>query len=63
MRKIRKIREKKGWSLRDLASRAEISASMVYYIEIGERQPSLATLTALAAALGVTPGFLLREDE
>jgi transcriptional regulator with XRE-family HTH domain len=50
-RTIRELREIKGITARDLATRASISAAMVSRIESGQVSPSLATLEMIASAL------------
>lgn len=48
---IKKLRENKGLSLRQLADKAGISHSSLYYIETGERQPSFYVMCLLSLAL------------
>jgi transcriptional regulator with XRE-family HTH domain len=54
-RRIRFIRQQRGMRLEELGAAAGRSASGVSAIENGHRVPSLATLGAIAAALGVAP--------
>lgn len=56
---IRKLREKKGWSLRQMADRCGIDNSKIAKIEKGTINITVLTLMELAIALGVTPGELL----
>lgn len=51
---LRLIRESQGLSIRDLASRAGLSAEAVSAIERGARYPNLSTLESLASVLEVT---------
>lgn len=48
-----KVREAAGWFKHDLATEAGIHESQVSRIESGKSNPSLATLEAIAAALGL----------
>ena len=52
-------REELKLTLRELASRSRISASMISDIERGAKSPTVATLATLAAALGVPISSLL----
>lgn len=52
-------RQRQGLSGERLAERAGMSREGVYKIELGQRSPRLATLLALADALGVRPCELL----
>ncbi|PZN04870.1 MAG: hypothetical protein DIU76_08455, partial [Bacillota bacterium] len=51
--KIRRLREARGWSLRQLEARSGVSNSAISLIERGKRIPNSETLRRLAAALGV----------
>lgn len=51
--RLRTLREKRGWTLEELAERADISAPYVCMLEMGVRSPSFDTLKALAGALGM----------
>jgi transcriptional regulator with XRE-family HTH domain len=57
--RIRALRLQQGLSLRAVASVAEVSSSLLSHIERGEASPSLASLVAIADALGTRPGGLL----
>jgi len=48
---VRKMRESKGLSLRELARRMKISASYLCDIELGRRQPAKQTARLLRKAL------------
>ena len=50
---VRVYREMRGLAARDLAARVGVSAPYLSQIEAGKRDGSLATIRALAAALGV----------
>ncbi len=53
-------RQRRGWSGERLAERAGLSRDGVYKLEMGHRTPRLATILALADALGVAPCDLLK---
>jgi transcriptional regulator with XRE-family HTH domain len=57
----RRVREGQGLTLTDVATTARISAGMLSRLETGHVTPSLETLVALAAALGVRPALLLQD--
>lgn len=52
--RIKKIREAKGMSQREVASALGISQPAYYYFESGDRVPSLAMTKALARVFKVT---------
>ncbi len=56
---LRRKRQATGLSLADLASAAGLSKTTLRALELGEGNPTLSTLWALAAALGVPLGDLL----
>jgi transcriptional regulator with XRE-family HTH domain len=60
---LRAIREHQGLSLEQVAERSGISISYLSRLESAERQPSVASLLALAAALGVSVGTLFGETQ
>ncbi|MCK6513311.1 helix-turn-helix domain-containing protein [Myxococcota bacterium] len=59
--RIRALRKQKGWTLKDLAERADVSWSMISHIERGERTGTMQILAKIAEALDVSPS-LLQED-
>lgn len=62
--KLKRLREKIGLTQKELAQQVGISHSLIGQIETDRIQPSLATLSSLAEALGVsTCYFLMDEDE
>lgn len=62
--KLKRLREKMGLTQKELAQQIGISHSLIGQIETDRIQPSLATLSSLAEALGVsTCYFLMEEDE
>jgi transcriptional regulator with XRE-family HTH domain len=56
---IRLARQNRGWSTRELASRADVSQPFLSNVENGRTTPSVATLYRLAAALEVLPADLM----
>lgn len=60
--RVRQLREKQGWSLTELAERAEISRSYLAQIERGGSTPTQEKIIKLAGALGVRPSQLLGEE-
>ena len=49
--RLRALREKQGWSLRELADRCGLSFNAISRIERGENSPTVSTLHSLATAL------------
>jgi Zn-dependent peptidase ImmA (M78 family)/transcriptional regulator with XRE-family HTH domain len=62
-KRVRSLRERKGWSLSELARRAGIGVSTLSEIEAGQSAPRLDTLGALAHALGAPLDTFLHADE
>ena len=56
---LRRRRQAAGLSLADLASAAGLGKTTLHALELGEGNPTLSTLWALATALGVPLGDLL----
>lgn len=50
---LREIRERRGFTVRELAEQASLSAEAISAIERGTRYPSLSTLETLANCLRV----------
>ncbi len=61
--RVRRLREAKGFSLRELARAAGVSAPMLSQVERGETSPTLAVATKIAGGLELTLSRLLRLDE
>ena len=59
---VRRLRELRALSQRELAARANLSVTTVNRIETGKRKPIPRTVRRLAEALGVTPEELLAEQ-
>ncbi|WP_338826659.1 helix-turn-helix domain-containing protein [Neomoorella thermoacetica] len=61
--KLKRLREKIGLTQKELAQQVGISHSLIGQIETDRIQPSLATLSSLAEALGVSTCYFLMEDD
>lgn len=59
--KIRMVRERKGLTLKDVASRAGVSESLVSQIERNRVSPAIDTLLSLATVLDINLEFLFEE--
>ncbi|MBF8265486.1 MAG: transcriptional regulator [Dehalococcoidia bacterium] len=59
---IRRLREMRALSQRDLAALAGISVTTVNRVETGLRHPIPSTVRKLAQALGVSPDKLLSDQ-
>lgn len=62
-RELRKARERKGLSLRSVASAVGVSPSLLSQVETGKTQPSVGTLYALVSHLGLSLDALLHGEE
>jgi transcriptional regulator with XRE-family HTH domain len=60
--RLRLARRARGLSLRELAQRLGVSASLISQVETGRANPSVSTLYAIAAELDVSLDELLFED-
>jgi transcriptional regulator with XRE-family HTH domain len=58
-RAVKQQREAVGFSLRQLAARSGISASMISDVERGTKSPTVTTVVRLAEALGVSASALI----
>lgn len=61
-RRLRALRQARGWTLEDLAARAHLGASTISRIETGQRRLAVDQLVTLARALGITVDDLLADD-
>lgn len=61
--KLRSIRQQRRMSLRELAERAEVSASMLSQIETGKAFPSVRSLYSIADALGVPVDYFFPSED
>lgn len=57
---LKRIRTKKGISQGDIARELEVSRGFISTIENGKTNPTLATITRLAKALGVPTEELIK---
>lgn len=57
--RIRRQREKLGWTQEEFAERADISMSFVGHIERMEKMPSLDTMIRMSDVLGVGLDYLV----
>lgn len=60
---IRRERQKQGLSLRELARRVGVSASMLSQVETDRTRPSVSTIYAIATELGLSIDALLSDHE
>lgn len=60
--RLRAERRKHGWTLAELAARAEMSASTLSRLECGKRQASLELLLPLVRSLGIRIDDLLQPE-
>lgn len=58
-RRIRTLREQRGWSQAQLAHNARIAQATVSRMEAGKKIPRLTTLVIVATSLGTTLNDLL----
>lgn len=61
--KIKKIRNEKGFSLRDLAGMVDLSASFLSQIEQSKASPSIENLKKIANCLDIRVSYLIEDDE
>ncbi len=59
--RIRDLRRQKGWSQVELGRKAGVHPVTLSKLEIGERVPSMVTLTKLAKTFGLPLEVMLRE--
>jgi transcriptional regulator with XRE-family HTH domain len=60
--KLRELRIQRGYSLQQLADRAEVSAAAIHKIERSGMVPTITTLLKLAAALNRPVGYFVNEE-
>lgn len=61
--KVREEREKRGWSLTELAEHSGVSRAMIHKIERGESSPTATLLARLSGAFEMTMSQLLAQTE
>lgn len=62
-RNLRRLRTERNLSQKDVADAVGVQQAMISNIENGDRRPSFATATAIAACLSVTLDEMNREYE
>lgn len=60
--KLRAARQQRQMSLRELATKADISASMLSQVETGKAYPSVRSIYSIASALGVPVDYFFPES-
>jgi transcriptional regulator with XRE-family HTH domain len=58
---VRKLREGKGWTQKDLAFEIDMEPAYISKIELGKTNPSLKKISLLAKALDTSPADLLKQ--
>ncbi len=61
--RIKRVRNEKNLSLRDLAATLELSASFISQIEQGKASPSIENLKKIANALDCKVSYLIEDEE
>ena len=61
--KLKKSRNDKGMSLRELATKVDLSASFLSQIEQGKASPSIENLKKIAHTLDVRVAYLIEDEE
>jgi transcriptional regulator with XRE-family HTH domain len=61
-RRVKELREARGWSLEALAERSGVSRSNISLIERGQSSPTATVLDKLSAGLGVTVASLFEDS-
>ena len=61
LKSLRKLREEKGWTQKDLSDRTMITQFAISRLERGQRCGNIVTVVNLANALGVTVEELIAE--
>lgn len=63
MEKVRALTESRLWSWAELARKSGLSVSTIFSLQSGKRNSSNLTARKLAAALGVKPAEIIKEQE
>lgn len=61
-KRLRRLRDRRGLTLRELAKASDLSVNTISLIERGKSSPTIATLHKLATALGVMLADLVEEE-
>jgi len=56
--RVRELRTRRKWTLRELSERTGVSVQMLSFIERGDKVGSVQTLTKIAEAFSISPGLL-----
>lgn len=59
---IKRLRQEKGFTLKEFASKVSVSASFISQVESGKISPSLSKLKNIADSLNTTVGLLIGEN-
>ncbi len=59
-RRVRTLRNKKGWSQEELADRCDLHRTYISHIENAKREISVETLCKIANEFGITPSELMK---
>lgn len=62
-RRIKKVREEKHFTLKNVEAKAGISATHISEIERGKTSPTIGALIRIADALGKDPAYFIEKDE
>jgi transcriptional regulator with XRE-family HTH domain len=61
-RRLRELRQARGWSLQELADRSTLSKTFLSRLETGDRQASIAAVLTLARIFGVSLASMFEHD-
>jgi len=61
-RRLRELRQARGWSLQELAGRTALSKTFLSRLETGDRQASIAAVLTLARVFGVSLASMFESD-
>jgi transcriptional regulator with XRE-family HTH domain len=61
-RRLRELRQERGWSLQELAGHSALSKTFLSRLETGDRQASLAAVLTLTRVFGVSLASMFEED-
>jgi transcriptional regulator with XRE-family HTH domain len=61
-RRLRELRQARGWSLQELASRTALSKTFLSRLETGDRQASIAAVLTLARVFGASLASMFESD-
>lgn len=61
--RLRRLRQERGLSLQQLATRAEVSAAAIHKVERSDMVPTITTLLKITAALELPVGYFIDQSE